>query len=263
MATAIVLGLSVGIQLVAAGLALRLMTTRINRFASVLVVLALLLMAARRIATLTHAIVSPSLDNGELIPELIGLSASVLVAFGLAIFEPKRLSEMVTWTHKDEEPAGRDTGAAPRPDVGPDAVLETMPLGYAFHRIVVDGDGHPIDYVFLEVNKSFEEQTGLKRAAIIGKPVTEVLPTITRYGRNWIADYGRVALSGEVLQLEDYAAPLQRWYAVTAYAPRQGYFVTLVEDVTERKIKEVAARRHGLGQPPSQNTLDRFLSNAG
>lgn len=262
MATAIVLGLSVGIQLVAAGLALRLMTTRINRVASLLVIVALLIMAARRVLTLTHAIVNPSPDDGEFVPELLGLSASLLIAFGLAVFEPKRLLDANVWLHGESSTAPRAEALnTTHPGLDPRSILRVMPMGFAAHRIVVNDRGLPVDYVFLEVNEAFEEQTGLKREAIIGKKVTEVLPTITRYGRNWIADYGRVALTGTLLRLEDYAAPLQRWYAVTAYAPCPGYFVTLTEDITERKMKEVAARRHGATPPQSQATHSRFLSD--
>ena len=41
--------------------------------------------------------------------------------------------------------------------------VEKMMDGFAYHRIVVDTNGKPVDYVFLEVNDAFERMTGLKK----------------------------------------------------------------------------------------------------
>ena len=114
--------------------------------------------------------------------------------------------------------------------------------GFAYHRIVVDKAGKPVDYVFLEVNHAFEKMTGLKRERIIGKKVTEVLPGIEKDSADWIGVYGKVALTGEPVQFENHAGPLDKWYQVSAYCPEKGHFVALFEDITERKKAEEALR---------------------
>jgi PAS domain S-box-containing protein len=116
--------------------------------------------------------------------------------------------------------------------------LDKMLDGFAYHKIVVDKSGRPIDYVFLEINHAFEKMTGLKREQIIGKKVTEVLPGIEKDPADWIGVYGKVALTGEPVQFENHAVPLAKWYKVSAYCPEKGYFVALFEDVTERKKSE-------------------------
>ena len=63
--------------------------------------------------------------------------------------------------------------------------------GVGLHEIVLDAEGHPVDYIFLEVNRAFEELTGLSADKIIGKRVTEVLPGIE--DSVFIEVYGRVA----------------------------------------------------------------------
>ncbi len=121
--------------------------------------------------------------------------------------------------------------------------FEKMMDGFAYHKIVVDKTGKPVDYVFLECNKAFEKMTGLKRVKIIGKKVTEVLKGIENDPADWIGIYGKVALSGKPAQFENYSQPLDRWYNVSAYSPEKGYFVALFEDITtHKKAEEEIAR---------------------
>lgn len=111
----------------------------------------------------------------------------------------------------------------------------TIPSGWAYHKVVLDENNNPVDYTFLEVNKAFELQTGLKKEDIIGKNVTEVLPGIKKDSSDWIGKYGKVALTGESIYLESYAEPMEKWYSVAASSPEAGYFITVFEDISERK----------------------------
>ena len=116
--------------------------------------------------------------------------------------------------------------------------LNKMLNGFAYHKIVVDKTGKPIDYVFLEVNHAFEEMTGLKREHVIGKKVTEVLLGIEKDPADWIGVYGKVALTGEAVQFETLSEALGKWFKVSAYCLEKGYFVAVFEDITERKKGE-------------------------
>ena len=104
--------------------------------------------------------------------------------------------------------------------------------GVGLHEIVLDAQGQPVDYVFLEVNPAFEELTGLSTDKIIGKRVTEVLPGIE--DTPFTEEYGRVALTGEPARFEQNAPQLDRHYAIAAFSPRQGQFATVFDDITER-----------------------------
>lgn len=117
-------------------------------------------------------------------------------------------------------------------------VLQGMPFGYALHQFVRDNHGFPCDYIFLDVNDRFEEMTGLSAADLIGKRLTDVLPDIVHDPFDWIGTYAKTAYQGEKQQLEQYSVPLKRWYRIDAYAPREGYFVTLIKDITAEKQQE-------------------------
>ena len=122
------------------------------------------------------------------------------------------------------------------------SLFANMINGFARHKVLFDREGKPVDYVFLEVNSAFEKITGLNGEDLIGKRVTEVLPGIEKDSAGWIEKYGRVALTGESIRFENYSKPLKRWYGVLAYSTEKGYFVSIFEDITERKLAEEAMK---------------------
>jgi PAS domain S-box-containing protein len=106
-----------------------------------------------------------------------------------------------------------------------------LPLGLALHEVILNEDGKPIDYRFLNVNQSYERLTGLRGKEIVGKAVTEVLPNVEHI---WIETFGNVAITGKAVSFEEYAAGLKRHFRVYAYCPKHGQFAVIVEDITER-----------------------------
>ncbi|NLH51012.1 MAG: DUF3365 domain-containing protein [Myxococcales bacterium] len=123
------------------------------------------------------------------------------------------------------------------------SLFENMLNGFAFHKIVVNEKGAPVDYVFLNANDAFEILTGLKRENLIGKRVTQVLPGIENETADWIEKYGKVALGGEEIRFESYSEPLDKWYSIYAYSPLSNHFVTIFEDITDRKRAEEALQK--------------------
>lgn len=120
-------------------------------------------------------------------------------------------------------------------------LFDAMCEGFALHEIICNDEGRPVDYRFLEVNTIFEQMTGLKREAIIGRTVRELMPDTEAY---WIKTYGRVALTGEQLQFENYSGVLDKYFRVSAFSPERGQFVTLFIDITELKEAEQALKKH-------------------
>jgi PAS domain S-box-containing protein len=121
-------------------------------------------------------------------------------------------------------------------------LFENLMDGFAYHKVVTDKNCEPVDYIFLEVNSAYERLTGLRRNDLIGKRVTEVLPSIVDSEFDWIGTFGRVGLTGESIRVEQYSEPLGRWYAVNGFCPEPGTFAVLFEEITERKAKEQTVR---------------------
>lgn len=114
-------------------------------------------------------------------------------------------------------------------------ILMNSPMAFAYHKILLDEEGRPSDYVFLEVNRAFEEMTGLKGEQIIGKPVTEVIPGIKEEEFDFIRAYGETALQGKTAEYEQYSAALGRWYHIQVYSPKKYYFAVKFLDISKEK----------------------------
>ncbi len=119
------------------------------------------------------------------------------------------------------------------------ALFDSMTEGFGLHEVILDADGKPCDFRFLEMNAAWERLTGVPRATALGKTMKQVWPELEAY---WLETYGKVALTGEPVHYENYNTPLQRWYETFAYSPKQNQFALLFIDITERQQAEEALR---------------------
>jgi diguanylate cyclase (GGDEF)-like protein/PAS domain S-box-containing protein len=121
-----------------------------------------------------------------------------------------------------------------------DSLFSNMKEGFALHEIVVNKLGRPIDYIFLDVNKAFEEITGLKGEEILGHSVKKILPETEEY---WIQNYGQVALNGNSMTFEEYSLALGKYFKVNVYRPNKGQFITVFTDITKERESQIAMEK--------------------
>jgi PAS domain S-box-containing protein len=114
-------------------------------------------------------------------------------------------------------------------------LIENLPDAFAYNQIVLDDRGTPVDYIFIEVNQAYEEMTGLKREAIIGKNATEIYPDINTSEFNWLGTYGRVALTSEPTRFVRFYKPFRCWYDISVYSDKPGYFAVSLRNINEQK----------------------------
>lgn len=111
-------------------------------------------------------------------------------------------------------------------------ILHNAPFGYAYHRIILDNDGIPVDFQYLEVNLSFERFTGLKREEILGKNATGVLPGLEKDSFDWLGEYGKIAVEGGEKELVKHSEMFQRTFRIHVYSPEKYYFSTIFYDIS-------------------------------
>lgn len=116
------------------------------------------------------------------------------------------------------------------------SLFNEMVEGFAYMELLTDEKGTPKDYLFLNVNPAFEEHTGLKANAVIGKKATEIYPGNPNY--YWLGIYADVALKGENREFEVYNSALNRYFRVSAFSDKKGFFATIFENITERVLSQ-------------------------
>jgi PAS domain S-box-containing protein len=120
------------------------------------------------------------------------------------------------------------------------SLFDNMLEGFAYCRMIFDQD-HAKDFIYLDVNRSFESLTGLKN--VVGKKVSEVIPGIRESDAELIETYSRVALTGKPERFEQYVRSLRMWFSVSVYSPAREYFVAVFDVITERKRIEEELRK--------------------
>ena len=113
------------------------------------------------------------------------------------------------------------------------SLFENMMDGFAYCRMLYDENGHPEDFIYLNVNPAFDGIIGT--TAVIGKPVTEVFPGIREAFPELFEIYGRVALTGKPESFDLDFKPSKKWLHISVYSPEKEHFVATFEDITERK----------------------------
>lgn len=104
----------------------------------------------------------------------------------------------------------------------------------ACHRILVDDDGQPFDYEFIDVNPAYERMTGFEASRLIGKTCRDIHPEISPEILKRIQLYGHVALYGDKQTVEIISDDgLQRFH-VEVTSPEKGVFLLTYMDVDSK-----------------------------
>jgi PAS domain S-box-containing protein len=115
------------------------------------------------------------------------------------------------------------------------SLFDNMLEGFAYCRMLFE-NGKPRDFVYLKVNRAFEQLTGLKN--VVGKKVTEVIHGIRESNPELFETYGSVVRTGDPVSFETYVDALGIWFSISAYRPEEGHFVAVFNNITERKRAE-------------------------
>ncbi len=120
------------------------------------------------------------------------------------------------------------------------ALFEKGPIGVAYHEMIYDEAGKPIDYRFIDANEAYQTLTGVNP---IGKLVTEAFPGIEKDKFDWIGTFGKVAKTGESFHFEQYLESNDRWYDCVSYQYKPNHFVAAFSEITSRKKLEATLKQ--------------------
>ena len=122
-------------------------------------------------------------------------------------------------------------------------LFSSIDEGFGIAEVLFDEAGRGFDHRFLEVNPSFEKETGIPVGEVLsGKTVGELVPGVERH---WSETYGRVVLTGEPERFVGGSDALGRWFDVYAFRagrPEERRVAVLFTDITGRRLAEERLR---------------------
>lgn len=143
------------------------------------------------------------------------------------------------------------------------ALFMNMPSSFAYNRIIYDQAGKPVDYEIVEVNEAYETLFEVLKEDIIGKRYSElVLDTDKDKFAQKMVEYGEVALTGakKIVPLY-YSEWRDSWFSAGLYSTEPGYFVSIITDMTERKLVEDELNRAKQAAESASRAKSDFLAN--
>ena len=132
------------------------------------------------------------------------------------------------------------------------SLFENMLHGFAYCKVIFENNELK-DYIYLAVNNRYEELTGLKDT--IGKKVSELVPDLPGRDPEYAEIVTRVVLTGKPEKFETWVGPLGKWFSISLYSPENGYFVSLTDDITERKLADEKIIK--INEELEQRVIDR------
>lgn len=129
-------------------------------------------------------------------------------------------------------------------------IINNIKQGVSLHKIVYKEDT-AVDYQITEVNEAFKKLTGISKEAARNVYASDLYGSIKP---PYLKRYARVAETGKIEEFETYYEPMDKFFKITVTSPKQGYFTTLFQDITEDKkrnkelsLKEFSINEAGFG----------------
>lgn len=113
------------------------------------------------------------------------------------------------------------------------SLFENMPNGFAYCQAIYDRNDRVEDFVFVEVNRKFEELLSMKD--IIGKRATQIIPEIRTTDEELFRISERIVKSGQPEYFDYFLNALQEWFSFSVYSPKQDFFIVIFDIITQRK----------------------------
>ena len=137
-------------------------------------------------------------------------------------------------------------------------LFNSMDEGFCIIEMIFDEHEKPVDWRYLEVNPSFEKQTGI--SDIKGKRIRQLAPDHEEY---WFDTYGKVLLTGEPVRFENEAHAMDRWFDLYAFkvgGPESRKVAVLFTNITERNTLERQLHEHAQELADLHRRKDEFLA---
>jgi two-component system, NarL family, sensor histidine kinase UhpB len=116
-----------------------------------------------------------------------------------------------------------------------------MIQGAALNEMIYDENGKAVDYVTLDINKSFEIIMNVRREQVIGKLASSILPD--RELKKWLAIFASVARGDGSKNYKQYSQLNDKYFEGVVFSSGSGQFWVTFSDFTKRRFAERALQK--------------------
>jgi len=106
-----------------------------------------------------------------------------------------------------------------------------MPLGFAYHKIIADKKGYPVDCKFVEVNPAFERMFNKNRNELLNQSARETYPDYFALNGEWLEKFHLLSEKGGSLIENSYIKSVERELRITLYRTRSLHLVAIFDDI--------------------------------
>ncbi|MBK4739085.1 PAS domain-containing protein [Noviherbaspirillum pedocola] len=138
------------------------------------------------------------------------------------------------------------------------ALFDSIDEGFCIIEILYDAQEQPVDFLFIESNPAFQNQTGFR--AEPNKSMLELFPNLDL---RWVTLFANVAVTGKSARVQDYVEPLGRWFDVNAVRvgnAGSNRVAVLFYDISERRQNENDLRRLAFTLAETDQRKSEFLA---
>jgi signal transduction histidine kinase len=112
-------------------------------------------------------------------------------------------------------------------------IFNNTPIGLAFHKVVFDENEKPVDYIFLDINSTFEEFTGFRKSMVTQKGLGEISNEVIQNNFDLKEIFDRLFKLDFPVLVEQFTDQQGRTFSITAYLPMPDMVVTAIADITQ------------------------------
>ncbi len=114
--------------------------------------------------------------------------------------------------------------------------FKQSPTAYSYHKVLLNDQGFPFDYEYLELNPACEKLFNLQASKVLNKRFYELFPQGWEGEYKWKDLLNEAILNRQTIQFTIYQISLQKWIRVTAFPLSGDTFACVYDDVTKEHL---------------------------
>ena len=109
-------------------------------------------------------------------------------------------------------------------------LINEMNKGFVVFDVIRNQDNDSIKYMFKNINRTFEEITGMSKDYILGRTLDNVL---FESEKNWVKNLDYVIYEETTVSFQVHMDFNNKWYRISAYIPNDNQLALMMDDITE------------------------------